>query len=193
MKSIKYGHCFLAFVLGISTSLTLLVVFDLTSLAPKVLERYEIIMKPPPLEPARAEFDEEFGYWANSRRTLYTYFVVPPFIGFAIAIALRRYVRKLLLRNQQLLSRNMHKPLLQWDGVGVKELRDEVSTLPESASFLRQLLPLGGFVIILFWLESIVFSGHSTLAMTFLATCGFTSYPTWKRMFVDSTSPRQIN
>lgn len=177
------------FILGFSICGAFFVVFDVTYIAPKVVKRYDIIMKTPPLEQARAELNEEFGYWARSRQTLYVSFVIPPIIGFALAIALRQYIRNLLLKNQQILSRDMHRPLLRWDGIGVKELQDEISSLPRLLSILPQFLPLGAVIIILFLFESLLFPGRWTsVPIAFLTTCGFISYGTWKKIFTDAMS-----
>lgn len=193
MKSIELGHVALVFIIGFSIFMACVVILDVFVIAPKVLSIHDIISEEPGLDEIDGIFDGMFGPWAQNRSVLYTSFVVPPIIGFALAMALRRYMSKLLLKNQQLLSRDMHRPLLRWDGLGVNELRDEVSTLPELVLFFRQSLPLGAFVIVLFMIESIVFPGLPTMVVAFIATSGFTSYPTWKKIFVDSRSPRQIN
>lgn len=191
MRSIKYGHCIQMSVLGLSICGALFVVLDVTFIAPKVVRSYDNIMKPPTLERSRAEFEEDFGYWVRSRETLYISFVIPPIIGFALAIALRRHIRNLLLKNQEYFSRDMQRSLLRWDGVGLKELREEISSLPRLLSILLQLLPLGTVIIILFLFESLVFPGrYTSVPVAFLTTCGFISYPTWKQIFADTTSPQ---
>lgn len=166
--------------LGFSTCMAFFVVFDVTFVAPKVLERYDIIMKPEPLEQSRAEFNEDFGYWARSRQTLYASFVLPPIIGLALAITLRRYVRNLFLRNQVYLRKEMQGLSMRYEGLGLKDFRNEMR---EAISIFSQFLPLLSVIFFLYVLGPLVFPGRETLLPAFLAISGFASYGTWKGIF----------
>lgn len=164
------------------------VIAEVAFVPPMVLRSYDFALKANPLEYSSADFHEEFGYWGRSRQTLYASFVLPPLIGFAIAIALRQYIRNLLLRNQQHFRKEMRRRLMQWDGIGLKELREEISNLPQLFSILRQFLPLVCVMIFLTVLDFSIFPDTSTSVLAFLATCGFTSYSTWNKMFADAMS-----
>lgn len=190
MSSSKFSIYNPMTLLGISTFFAIVVIAIFVYTSPLVLIRHDLVMQIDPLEASRpglhkereqsrADFHEEFGYWGHSHQTLYASFVLPPIIGFALAMALRRHIRNLLLRNQAYFQKEMRRRLTRWDGIGLKGLREEISIIP-------QFLPLFAVIIFLIVSDSLIFPIMSTSALAFLATCGFTSYSTWKRIFKDA-------
>ena len=167
--------------LALSICMAFVVIADVAFILPKVLIRHDLVMKSNPLEQSRADFHEEFGYWARSRQTLYAGFLIPPIIGFALAITLGRYVKNLILRNEGYFRKEFRRRLTKWEGIGLDDLRKDMSILP-------RFLPLLIVIILLFVLDFLVFPDTSTSCTAFLATCGFTSYGTWKKIFTDAMS-----
>lgn len=132
-------------------------------------------------EQSRADFQQNYGNWSRDRQTLYAGFLIPPIIGFILAIFLRRYVKNLILRNEGYFRKEFRRRLTKWEGIGLDDLRKDMSILP-------RFLPLLTVIILLFVLDFLVFPDTSTSCTAFLATCGFTSYGTWKKIFTDAMS-----
>lgn len=171
--------------------MAIVVVAEFAFLSPMVLRSYDRVMQLNPLEQSRpgfhkereqsrADFHEKFGFWGRSRQTLYVSFVLPPIMGFTLAIAFRQYIKNLLLKNEQYFKKQIRRRLLRWDGIGLKELREEISIFP-------RFLPLFIAFIFVFVLDQFVYPGGSSM-FAFVATCGFISYPTWKQIFADAMS-----
>lgn len=180
MSSSKYGLYSPINLLVLSILSAFVVIVFLVFFSPMVLRNYEFALKANPLEYSSADFHEEFGYWEKSRQALYVSFILPPITGFVLAMAFRRYIKNLLLKNQHLFKKEIRRRLMRWDGIGLKKLRGEISISP-------RFLPLFIAIIFLIVLDQSVFLvGSSTLA--FMATCGFISYGTWQRIYTDAMS-----
>lgn len=161
-----------------STLMTLGLVFSLFVVAPLELKNYKLDMK---LASSSGYFDE-YGYWATSSGTLFAYFTLPPMLGFASAIALRRHIKNLLLRTEPYFRKQIRRPLARWDGIGAKDFREDLH-------ISLQFLPLFIATLAVYGVEDYVFPGSFTLSCTFLATCGFGGYGTWKRIFDSAMDP----
>lgn len=170
-----------------------LVVFDVAFVGPKVLKAHDMFMELRAQAPSPAEFSEDFGNLARNRLVICASFALPPIIGFALAIALRLYVRNLLLRNQQYLRKEMRKPILRYGGLGLSELRKEISMVPRLISILPQFLPFLAAIIFFSVLDFLVLSGLGSSTPAFLATCGFTCYGTWKSIFTNAMHLESTN
>ena len=180
MNSSKYSLYSPINLLVFSICMAFVVIAEVAFVPPMVLRSYDFALKANPLEYSSADFHEEFGYWGRSRQTLYASFAIPPIIGFALAIALRKHIRNLLLRNQRYFRMQMRRRLMRWDGIGLKELREEISIFP-------RFVPLLCVIIFLSVSDYFVFPWSNSVP-AFLATGGFTNYGTWKRMFSDAMS-----
>ena len=148
------------------------VAVDLTFVAAGALDTHDFIIE-------MELQDLDWGYLTRSRQTICVYFALPPIIGFALAIALRKYIRNLLLRNQEYLRKEMQGLSMRYKGLGLKEFRND---LREAISAVPQFLPLLSVFLLLCVLDYLVFP-RDTLVFAFLATSGFASYGTWKRIF----------
>lgn len=182
MSSSKFSVYSPKIILGFSICIAFVVVADFVFTSPLILKSYDFAMTANPLEYSSADFHEQFGFWGHSRQTLYASFVLPPIIGLTLAMTFRRHIKNLLLKNQQRLSRDLYRPLLRWDGIGLKKAREEIAIFP-------RFLPLLAVMIFLTVLDEFVFLVNSS-TLAFMATCGFISYPTWKQIFADATSPQ---
>lgn len=192
MSSSKYSLYSPMNLLVFSICMVLILIVDVVVISPMVLRSYDRVMQLDPLEQSRpgfrkereqsrADFHEQFGFWGRSRQTLYASFVLPPIIGFSPAMAFRGYIKNLLLKNQHRFKKEIRRRLMRWDGIGLKELREDISTFP-------QFLPLFIAFIFVFVLDTLVFPGAYSSMSAFSATCGFIGYPTWKQIFADAMS-----
>ena len=137
---------------------------------------------------SRIDFDAEYGFWAKNRPSIYLSIAVPPLVGLALALALGPYLKNLLLRWQRESTRIIPWPSMKWEGIGAKEFLMELKEFPRAIPLLARSLPPVVIAIALFILDERVFPGFSTSYPSFMATCGFLSYGTYKRIYKDATS-----
>lgn len=156
--------------------MTLIVVANLSLIAPKVLESHDLFM-----ELQLAELEEDFGLVARSPQIIYASYLLPPIIGFALAMVLRRYTRSFLLRNQAYFKKEIRRRLTMRTSVGIEYIREDLSNFP-------RFIPLIIAIIFVFALDVFISPGNFTVMSAFVATSGFLSYPKWKEMFLDATS-----